>query len=360
VEDRNRDKESTSTPASVGFIDILQARKTLRGIALHTPLVRADALSAQFGADISLKLETLQPIGAFKLRGAANAIARLSPEARAGGVACCSTGNHGRAVAYAARQAGVQAIICLSSLVPNVKVAAIEALGAEVRRVGRSQDEAQKEVDRLVAEDGFTDLSPFDHPFVIAGQGTIALEILEDRPGVKTLVVPMSGGGLIGGIALAAKTMNPAIRIVGISMENGAAMAESLAAGHPVEVEEFASLADSLGGGINLGNSWTFQLCRDLVDDVILVSEDEIYCGMQSMFRHERLVVEGGSAVGVAALLAGKLTLDGETAMVVSGRNVDMDIFADIVSGAPVRLGNTVVTGAPQGRPPGQQGADNA
>lgn len=353
-------EDSASAPAPVRFADILAARKTLRDVALHTPLVRADALSAQFGAEIYLKLETLQPIGAFKLRGAANAIAGLSPEARAGGVTCCSTGNHGRAVAYAARRAGVQAIICLSSLVPDVKVKAIEALGAEVRRIGKSQDEAQKEVDRLVAEDGFTDLPPFDHPRVIAGQGTIALELLEDRPGIQTLVVPMSGGGLIGGIALAAKTMNPAIRIVGISMENGAAMAESLAAGHPVEVDEFASLADSLGGGINLNNFWTFRLCRDLVDDVILVSEDEIYRGMQSMFRQERLVVEGGSAVGVAALLAGKLTLDNETAMIVSGRNVDMDMFADIVSGAPVRLGNTVVTGAPQDLRSGRQGADNA
>ena len=330
---------------TITLADILAAQKSIAGTALRTPLVRADALSSLYETEIHLKLENLQPVGAFKLRGAANAIARLSRQARAGGVACCSTGNHGRAVAYAARQAGIRAIVCLSSLVPDVKVKAIEALGAEVRRIGESQDAAQEEVDRLVAEEGLTDLPPFDHRDVIAGQGTIGLEVLQERPSVRTIVVPLSGGGLIAGIALAAKAIDPKIRIVGISMENGAAMAESLHAGRPVEVREVASLADSLGGGIGLDNAWTFRLCRDLVDDVILVSEEEIYRGMQMLFFHERLVAEGGSAVGAAALLAGKLTLDSETALIISGRNVDMDAFARVVAGKPVTLGDRTVQG---------------
>jgi threonine dehydratase len=168
-----------------------------------------------------LKLETVQPVGAFKIRGAANALARLDEAARIRGVACCSTGNHGRAVAHAGRQLGIRAVVCLSSLVPAVKVAAIEALGAEVRRVGSSQDDAQVEVDRLVAEEGMTDVPPFDHPHVIAGQGTIALELLESRPDLQAIVVPLSGGGLAGGIALAAKAIRPSIRIVGVTMDRG-------------------------------------------------------------------------------------------------------------------------------------------
>lgn len=330
---------------TVTFKDILKARNILRDLVVRTPLVRADALSERFGADIHLKLETLQPIGAFKLRGASNAVANLSPEARAGGVTCCSTGNHGRAVAYAARRAGIQAIICLSSLVPDMKVKAIEAVGAEVRRIGRSQDEAQVEVLRLVKEEGFMDLPPFDHPDVIAGQGTIGLEILEERPDIETLVVPLSGGGLISGIARAAKTMKPGIRIIGISMEQGAAMAASLDAGKPVDVTEHSSLADSLGGGIGLDNAWTFRMCRDLIDDVILVTEEEIYRGMQTLYFDERLVVEGGSAVGVAALLAGKLQLASETALIISGRNVDMGVFHQIMSGNAVTLGDKTIKG---------------
>lgn len=330
---------------TVTFQDILKARNILRDRTVRTPLVRADALSERFGADIHLKLETLQPIGAFKLRGASNAVANLSPEARAGGVACCSTGNHGRAVAYAARHAGIQAIVCLSSLVPDVKVKAIEAVGAEVRRIGKSQDEAQVEVLRLVNEEGYTDLPPFDHPDVIAGQGTIGLEILEARPDIETIVVPLSGGGLISGIARAAKTMKPGIRIVGISMEQGAAMAASLDAGKLVDVTEYPSLADSLGGGIGLDNAWTFRMCRDLIDDVILVTEEEIYRGMQTLYFDERIVVEGGSAVGVAALLAGKLRLASETALIISGRNVDMSVFHQIMSGNAVTLGDKTIKG---------------
>ena len=162
--------------------DIRAARSAISGLALRTPAIAAPTLSSLAGREILLKLESLQPIGAFKLRGAANAVSRLTDEQRKRGIGCCSTGNHGRAIAYAAARAKVRATICLSALVPDTKVRAIQLLGAEVRRVGNSQDTAQAEIDRLVQRDGLTDIPPFDHPHVIAGQGTIALELLEDRP----------------------------------------------------------------------------------------------------------------------------------------------------------------------------------
>jgi threonine dehydratase len=325
--------------------DIGKAAAAISGVALRTPLVASGELSRRAGHEVLLKLEILQPIGAFKIRGAANAVSRLSDEQRRRGIGCCSTGNHGRAVAYAAARAGVRATVCLSSLVPDTKVRAIEALGAEVRRVGHSQDEAQAEIDRLVQREGLTDIPPFDHPDVIAGQGTIALELLEDRPDLAAIIVPLSGGGLISGIAIAAKARKPSIRIVGVSMEHGAAMHESLAAGRPVAVTEVASLADSLGGGIGLGNRWTFAVCRALVDETILVTEQEIYRGMQALFREQKVVTEGAAAVGPAALIAGKLKIDGPTAMIVSGHNVDPDQFLAIASGQPIKVGDQIIRG---------------
>lgn len=325
--------------------DILAARQAIDGIARRTPLIASPALTIRGGCEILLKLETLQPIGAFKIRGAAHALSRLGAKARERGVVCCSTGNHGRAVAYAAKRLGVPVTVCLSDLVPQNKVEAIKALGATVVRRGKSQDEAQIEADRLVAENELTDMPPFDHPDVILGQGTIALELLEDRPDLETLVVPLSGGGLIGGVALAAKMIKPQIRIIGVTMERGAAMHESIKAGKPVEVKEYASLADSLGGGIGNPNRWTFDLCRNYVDETVLVSEDEIYRGMRALFLDDRIVTEGGAAVGAAALLAGKLAIRGPAAFVISGQNVDMQKFLGVARGEPVTLGDLTVKG---------------
>lgn len=335
----------TLPESAPSLADIRSARGAIAGLVLRTPLVAAPALSALAGHPILLKLESLQPIGAFKLRGAVNAVARLTDEQRRRGIGCCSTGNHGRAIAYAAGRAGVRATICLSALVPDAKMRAIRLLGANVRRVGKSQDEAQAEIDRLARSEGLTDIPPFDHPHVIAGQGTIALELLEERPDLAAVIVPLSGGGLISGIAIAAKALKPDIRIIGVSMENGAAMHESLAAGRPVEVTEVPSLADSLGGGIGLGNRWTFPICRALVDQTILVTEQEIYRGMQALFGDQKLVTEGAAAVGPAALIAGKLKVDGPTAMIISGHNVDPEQFLAIAGGQSVRLGEMTIKG---------------
>ncbi len=328
--------------SKLSLADVYAAASAIRGSVLRTPLVPS-AMPAD--CDILLKLETLQPGGAFKLRGATNALQRLDAEARRRGVVCCSTGNHGRAVAFASRAMGIAATVCLSELVPDNKVRAVESLGARVLRAGASQDQAQAAADRLVAEEGLTDIPPFDHPHVIAGQGTIGLELLDDRPDLEHIVIPLSGGGLAGGIALTAKTIKPSIRITGISMARGAAMAAALEAGRPVEVEEVPTLADSLGGGIGLDNRYTYDLCARHLDEVILLSEAEIHSGMQALFHTDRLVGEGAAAVAHGALVAGSLRCDGPTAFIISGGNVEMERFTRIAAGQRVRVGDIEVGG---------------
>jgi len=314
--------------------DLYRARAALAGQVRRTPLVPSGSLSTDADAPIFLKLEHLQTTGSFKLRGATNAVARLDDAQRAAGVVGVSTGNHGRGLAHAAKQAGIRCIICMSELVPRNKVEGIQALGAEVRIVGRSQDDAQIEVDRLVADEGMTMLPPFDHADVIAGQGTLGLEIVEDLPDAETVIVPLSGGGLIAGVALAVKSASPAARVIGVTMARGAAMYESRRAGEPVQVAEEPSLADALGGGIGLDNRYTFAMVKDLVDDIVLLSEAEIAAAIRHAYREEKQVIEGSGAVGIGALLAGRTAASGPTAVVVSGCNIDMDLHARILAGA--------------------------
>jgi len=313
--------------------DVLAARRRIAAHIRRTPLVPSPSLSARLGAPVHLKCEHHQITGAFKLRGATNAVFSLPEDQRARGVTAASTGNHGRGLAHAAKAAGARCIVCMSALVPRNKVAAIEALGAEARIVGLSQDDAQVEVDRLVAEEGMVALPPFDHPDIIAGQGTLGLEMLEDLPEAETLLVPLSGGGLIAGIALAAKTLKPEIRVIGVSQTRGPAMHESLKAGRPVPVEELPTLADSLGGGIGLRNRLTFPMVRQLVDEVILVDEAEIAGAIRHAYAEERQIVEGGAAVGIAALLRDGKADWGSTIVLLSGGNIDMALHARIVGG---------------------------
>jgi threonine dehydratase len=318
---------------TVAFTHVLQARKRIDAHVLRTPLRDCAALCARFDHPVRLKCEHQQITGSFKLRGATNAVMNLDAARREAGVTGASTGNHGRALAHAARAAGSRAIICMSKLVPANKVRAIEALGAEARIVGKSQDDAQVEAERLVTEEGMTMVPPFDMADIIAGQGTLGLEILEQAPDTQMLLVPLSGGGLIAGVALAARTLNPAIKIVGITMERGAAMHASLAAGKPVGIREVATLADSLGGGIGLDNRHTFAMVRDLVDTVVLVSEAEIAEAMRFAYFEEGEVIEGAAAVGIAALLAGKVVPEGPAAIILSGKNIDMALHRAIMAG---------------------------
>ncbi|APG87706.1 threonine dehydratase (plasmid) [Sinorhizobium americanum CCGM7] len=314
--------------------DIEAAARRFSGRVLTTPLVASPSLSKRCGVPVGLKLEHHQTTGSFKLRGATTAVLSLSNEERARGVVAASTGNHGRALAYATRAEGSVATICMSHLVPENKVSEIRRLGADVRIVGSSQDEAQEEVERLVAEKGLVMVPPFDHPAVVAGQGTLGLEIVEQMPDVALVLVPVSGGGLAAGVAAAVKARRPATRVIGLTMERGAAMQASLAAGKPVLVEEQPSLADSLGGGIGLDNRVTFRMCRELLDDIILLTEGEIAAGMRHAYAEEREIVEGAGAVGIAALLAGKINdIDGPIAVILSGRNVHMGLHLSVMNG---------------------------
>ncbi|KIC21410.1 hydroxyectoine utilization dehydratase EutB [Leisingera sp. ANG-Vp] len=321
--------------AKLTLQDSFKARARIAGRIRRTALVDSPSLSALVGGRVSLKLESTQITGSFKLRGATNAVLSLTEEQRAAGVVGVSTGNHGRGLAYAAAQAGVRCVICMSELVPQNKVDGIRSHGAEVRIKGRSQDDAQVEVDRLVA-DGMTLLPPFDHPDIIAGQSTVALEMLEQAPDLETVLVPLSGGGLISGVAMVMKAVNPAIRVIGISMERGAAMHECLKAGRPVQVEELPTLADSLGGGIGLDNAYTFEMTKALVDDVVLVSEAEIAAAIRHAYSEERQVIEGSGSVGIAALLAGKIENPGRCVVLVSGQNIGMDLHKRIIDGEDV------------------------
>lgn len=321
---------------TVTLDDIESARARIAGSIASTGMVRSDSLSTLLGQDVHLKLEHQQTTGSFKLRGATNAVLRLADEQKRNGVVGVSTGNHGRGLAYAARNAGVRCIICMSELVPRNKVDGIRAQGADVRILGRSQDDAQEEVDRLVRDEGMTMLPPFDHADIIAGQGTLGLEILEQCPEAATILVPLSGGGLISGLARAAKSKNPKVRVIGISMERGAAMYECQKAGKPVVVEELATLADSLGGGIGLDNRYTFPMVRDLVDDMVLVSETQIAGAIRHAYWEERQIIEGSGSVGIAALLAGLIRSNGPVVALLSGGNIDMKLHHRIISGENV------------------------
>jgi len=320
----------------IQLIDLYRARQRLRGHVLRTPLQHSASLSVLSGGSVHLKLECRQITGSFKLRGATNALLSLDDAARARGVVTVSTGNHGRALAYAAHRLGVRAVICMSQLVPANKVDAIRALGAEVHIGGASQDEAEYAVARLVHEEGLALVPPFDHPDVIAGQGTVGIELLEDLPNVDTVLVPLSGGGLLAGTALALKSASTAIRVIGVTMARGCAMHASLRAGKPVQVEELETLADALGGGIGLGNRYTYGMTQALVDDTVLITEQEIATAICHAYRQEQVVVEGAGAVGIAALLCGRVNPTGITAVLVSGANIDMDLHRRLIGGGAV------------------------
>jgi threonine dehydratase len=313
--------------------DVVAARHRIGDTIRATPAVHSPVLSRSAGVPIWLKAECLQETGSFKVRGAANALGLLGPDARAAGVVAVSSGNHGRAVAHVAKRMGCRATVCLSQRVPPSKVAAIERLGARVVVAGPDQDDADAEARRLVADEGLTFIHPFDDPAVIAGQGTIGLEIVDQVPGVDAVVVPLSGGGLISGIGVAVAASARVPRVIGVSQERGPAMHLSLIAGRPTDVVEEDTLADALAGGLGPVNRYTFDMCRALVQETALVSEDEIADAMRLLHAEHGLRAEGGGAVGVAAVLAGRIRLPGPSVIVVSGGNVPDDVFDRVVRG---------------------------
>jgi threonine dehydratase len=313
---------------SLELDDVRSAMGRIRELARLTPLLPAHREAGPL-AGCYLKLENLQLTGSFKLRGALNKLSALPAQARQAGVVAVSTGNHGRAVAYAARRLEIPATICLSSGVPANKVGAIRRLGARVVDAGQTYDQAAAYAEELCASSGAAMVHPFDDDQVIAGQGTIGLELSQQLPQVARVIVPLSGGGLIGGIALTLKALKPSIRVIGVSMERGPVMYASLKAGRPVELPEEPTLADALAGGIGLDNRFTFELVRRLVDDVVLVDEQAIGEAMLYAAGEEHMLVEGGGAVGLAALLQERIPASNDpTVVVLSGGNVSLRSLA--------------------------------
>lgn len=311
---------------------IWEAKKVIKPIIAATPFISSPILTEKVNADVFLKLENLQEIGAFKVRGAANRILNLSDEEKRRGVATFSTGNHGLAVAFVAKKLGIKATICISNRVPKAKVDALKRSGANIEIVGESQDDAEKHCYVLEEKYGMTVIKPFDDLEVIAGQGTIGLEILEQVPDLDAILVPMSGGGILAGVTLALKSVNPSIQVIGVSMERSPVMYESIQAGKPVVLEEQSTLADSLLGGIGLQNEYTFDIIQQNVDEYILVSEEEIADAMGFMMEHHRMIVEGAAAVGVAALLQGKVKGDYQkVGTIITGCNVDLSVALQVM-----------------------------
>lgn len=300
-----------------------------------TPCVRMPDLEACFGGDLRLKLENLNRTGSFKVRGAIAKITSLAPEARAGGVVACSSGNHGRAVAWVAGRLDVPATIFVPDWVDPVKLAGMRADGAEVRLSGPTYDEAAAAAHDEVERTGRAFVHPFDDAQVAAGQGTVALEILEAVPDLRHVVVCLSGGGLAGGMAAALRAHGSEAEVIAVSAERARVMFESLRAGRPIDLEEEPTIANALSGGIELENRVTFDLVRRHVDRHLLVPEPAIERAVARAARHLHTVVEGGGAVGLAALYEGLLPAadrEGPTVIVVSGGNVDASRLAGLAA----------------------------
>ena len=316
---------------------IQQAQEALRGIARRTPLDPAPKL----GENIYIKAENLQLTGAFKLRGAYNKILSLTPEEAARGVIACSAGNHAQGIALSASRLGIRSVICMPAGAPISKVEATRAYGAEVVLVPGVYDDAAREAERLTKEHGYTFAHPFNDPYVIAGQGTIGLEILEQLPDVSQVVVPIGGGGLISGIAYAIKHLKPSCRVIGVQAEGAASMEQSIRQGRPVELGSVATIADGIA--VKRPGDLTFQLCREYVDEIVTVREDEIASAILALMEVQKTVADGAGATPVAACMFKKVdTTAGKTVCVVSGGNVDVTTLSRVITKGLSKAGRLV------------------
>ena len=314
----------------INLEQIKEAHKNISPYVKYTPLLHSNYLSK--GKNVYLKLESLQITGSFKLRGATNKLLSLNNDQKKKGVIAVSTGNHGKGVAYASKQLGIQSIIFMSNMVPLHRRKAIEALGAKVEIIGTNSDEADLYAREYSKKRGMSLIHPFDDLKVIAGQGTIGLEMLEAFPEVDTVIIPTSGGGLIGGIALAIKLQKPNVKIIAVSMKRGPSMYESLKVGKPVDVEEEETLADCLGGSIGLENEYTFKIAQDTIDDFILIDEDKIAEGIKLNFEKHKLVTEGAAATGVMVVKDNLSSHLGTNIIsLICGGNIDNDLFSKII-----------------------------
>lgn len=319
--------------------DIRAAHAALRGIIIETPLLPDERLSQELNASVWLKAECTQRSGSFKIRGAYTMISRLPVAARQSGVIAPSAGNHAQGVALAARLMGLPATIVMPERAPLTKIIATQRLGAEVILHGATFDDAQAYARHLEAERGMVYVPAFDHEHVIAGQGTLGLEIAEALPDLGLIVVPIGGGGLISGIALALRAMMPNVRIVGVQAAGCAPVPPSLAAGKPVTVSSVHTIADGIA--VKRPGELTLSIIRDLVDEVVTVDDDSIARAIAHAVQYDRLVVEGAGAAGLAALISGQVTpRAGETVCVpLCGGNIDSNLLTRVLEQVAVRQG---------------------
>ncbi|WP_069760842.1 threo-3-hydroxy-L-aspartate ammonia-lyase [Streptomyces sp. LUP47B] len=322
----------TTTTPPVTLDDVRDAATRLKGVAHRTPVLRSRTLDALVGAEVSLKCENFQRVGAFKFRGAYNAASRLTPEQLARGIAAYSSGNHAQAVALAARELGTTAVIVMPEDAPPSKRAATEGYGAEVVTYDRYTGDREAIAEALGAERGLALIPPYEHPHVMAGQGTAALELLEETGELGALLTPIGGGGLMAGSATAAKGLHPGIRMVGVEPEAGDDTKRSLEAGRRVSIAVPKTIAD--GQALHTPGELTFSVNRRLVDEIVLVSDDEIRGAMRFAFERLKIVVEPSGATPLAALLSGRMSaLPDRIGVIVSGGNVDAERFARLCAG---------------------------
>ncbi|MEU1181477.1 threo-3-hydroxy-L-aspartate ammonia-lyase [Streptomyces sp. NPDC005820] len=322
----------TTAPPPITLDDVRDAAVRLRGVAHRTPVLRSRTLDEAVGAQVFLKCENFQRVGAFKFRGAYNAASRLTPGQLARGIAAYSSGNHAQAVALAARELGAHAVIVMPEDAPRSKRAATEGYGAEIVTYDRYTGDREAVAQALAAERGLALIPPYDHPHVMAGQGTAALELLDEVGELDSLLAPVGGGGLIAGSATAAKGLRPGIRIVGVEPEAGDDTRRSLEAGRRIEIPVPRTIAD--GQALPTPGELTFSVNRRLVDEIALVSDDEIRAAMRFAFERLKIVVEPSGATPLAALLAGRAGAPGRrVGVIVSGGNIDTGRFAALCAG---------------------------
>jgi threonine dehydratase len=314
----------------VSFRRILEARRKIRNLVTKTPTYLSNFFSQRTGAEVYLKLECFQPVGVFKIRGAVNKICSLSSSELERGLVTASSGNHGLAVAYAAKIYGAKAVVVVPENAVKEKVEAIDSYGAEIVKYGKDYDEAYSKALEIQKEAGTTFVHPFDDPFVIAGQGTVGLELLDDVPDLNAIIVPIGGGGLISGVSIAAKTLNPQLRIVGVQSEGAPAVYRSWRAGKIVEVDSVNTVADGLAARKPL--ELTFGIIKRYVDAILLVSEEEIGDAVLALLHKAHILAEPSGAASLAALLFKYHPKPKEkVAVIVSGANISIDYLASLL-----------------------------
>jgi threonine dehydratase len=316
----------------VSLAEIREAVDRIAGVARRTPLVDVGGTYGE--PAFAVKCENMQPAGAFKIRGAYNMMAQLPPDARAAGVITYSSGNHGQAVALAAQLLGVTAVVVMPETAPRVKVLGAEHLGAEVLFAGTTVLDRKSRAESEAAARGLTMVPPFDHPWIIAGQGTCGLEIVEQRPSVTVVYVPIGGGGLVSGVAVAVKALRSTVRVVGVEPAGAPKMTASRAAGHPVTLPKTASIADGLLS-IRPGDL-TFAHVQALVDEVVTVDDGEIASAVKWLFDNTNIVAEPSGAASVAAVLRERPS-GGNDVAVISGGNVPPEDYARYITQSPIQ-----------------------